>query len=511
MKKQLLPYIIALMVISVVGILGVQWYWIKQSYALQKTLLDEKVESALFQTSQAIGKGEIQWFIRRNTHNFRIDPAISIQRASMRTDTIMHEIREISEGGNVELEEIFVFSDKNIGIDTFHSPENISQITVRQFRSDSLKVEFETRAEVVGDVMSEMIIEEIVEGQPVESRLERINTDSIIKAEMLQAGFEDEFKYAILNAADSSILTGEVHSAPEPLVAQYKVPILTNRGPTHKPELVVYIPEQFNLVLRSIKWQLLLSFLFSSVMIFTFILTLRYILRQKKIQDMKTDFINHMTHEFKTPLATIKVALDAMSHEGMRNNEESFRHLKTIIQKETDRLDEQAEYILRGSILSNKDELKLEDKVDLNKLIRETTNDLSLQINQKEAIVDLELDSNLATLRMDTRLVRFIIGNLIVNALKFNSGQPHIAIKTKEEKENVVLEIEDDGVGMDEQTREKVFQKYFRASVPEAGSSEGYGLGLSFVKYAVERHGGYIEIDSKPNEGSAFRLYFPMK
>jgi two-component system phosphate regulon sensor histidine kinase PhoR len=274
--------------------------------------------------------------------------------------------------------------------------------------------------------------------------------------------------------------------------------------------LITYDMQDF--VLKSVRWVILVALLFTLIIIAAFYLTVRTILTQKKLSEMKTDFINNMTHELRTPLATIAIAVDTLKNEKIIGNREQLLSIGQIIKVENARMNTQVEQILQAAQLDINQVLKDKKPLHMHEVLNKLEDKFSLQVAEKNAHMSYDLKAE-----KDEVLghpVHFVnmISNLFDNALKYSMEDvdPVIKISTKNEKNTIVLTVEDNGIGMSKETISRIFDKFFRAHTGNVHNVKGFGLGLNYTRKMVEAHNGSISVQSELGKGSKFTITIPL-
>ncbi len=256
---------------------------------------------------------------------------------------------------------------------------------------------------------------------------------------------------------------------------------------------------------------LLGSILFTSIIITAFLLTLKTMLSQKKLSEIKSDFINNMTHEFKTPIATIQLATDALKNEKVIHNPDQILYYSGIIKEENRRMNKQVEKILQSAQLE-REEIKLQlRKLDVNMVIQKVAENVALQMQEVGATLTTTLNASNSIIYADEVHFSNIIFNLIDNAIKYSKENPAIEIETNNMGQSLQLKIIDNGIGMSKETTNHIFEKFYRAHTGNLHDVKGFGLGLTYVKKIVDAHGGKINVDSTLGEGTTFTLTFSIK
>jgi len=277
--------------------------------------------------------------------------------------------------------------------------------------------------------------------------------------------------------------------------------------------LIVVIPEIKTLVLQSLKWRIVTSIIFTLIILAAFYLTVRTMLRQKKMGEIKNDFINNMTHEFKTPIATISLAVDAMRNEKVLQDRDKMGYFSSIIKEENQRMNRQVETILKASQLE-KQEVDLNLKpVHVHEIIKDVVDNFTLQLEHKQGKVELLLHAQNDLINADEVHFSNLINNLVDNAVKYSKENvpPHIILSTTSIGKKFSIRIEDNGIGMNRDTVKRIFERFYRAHTGNVHNVKGFGLGLSYVKTVVEAHDGDIKAESTIGKGSTFIIDLPLK
>jgi two-component system, OmpR family, phosphate regulon sensor histidine kinase PhoR len=282
---------------------------------------------------------------------------------------------------------------------------------------------------------------------------------------------------------------------------------------TPNEALTVIVPNFKNLVLRSLRWDFAIAILFTLIIIAAFYLTLRTLLRQKKLSEIKNDFINNMTHEFKTPIATISLAVDALKNEKVMFDKEKMGYFSNIIKEENKRMNRQVETILKASLLDRQEVELLLKPLHVHAVINTVLENFILQLEERQGKVDLLLAAENDLIEADEVHFSNLVNNLIDNAVKYGKENtpPLIKITTGCTRKSFILRIEDNGIGMNRDTVKRIFEKFYRAHTGNVHNVKGFGLGLSYVKTMVDAHHGEIKVDSIIGRGSTFTIELPLK
>jgi len=339
-------------------------------------------------------------------------------------------------------------------------------------------------------------------------QLSNISTEeisNIIGDELERNHINLDFEFAIitsnLNTINSSGFTPEMYNNSFERIL----------SPDGNYVLHLYIIKPKNYILRRTAWMISASVLFTIIIISAFAVTVRTVFRQKQLSEIKSDFINNMTHEFKTPLATISLAVDALGNNKVQSRPDQINYYTGIIKDENKRMHKQVEKILQAAQLDAENlELKLQT-VDAHQVIRNAAANILLLVEDKNGTVEQNLNAKKYFIKADEVHFSNIIANLLDNAVKYSKEKPKIIINTSDNNsKNLTIQIKDNGIGMSKETICHIFEKFYRAHTGNLHNVKGFGLGLSYVKSVVDAHNGKIKVDSNVGKGSTFTLEFPM-
>lgn len=277
--------------------------------------------------------------------------------------------------------------------------------------------------------------------------------------------------------------------------------------------LSIVVPDFTRFAFRQLRWMMAGAILFSLIIIAAFYITIRTLLRQKKLSEIKNDFINNMTHEFKTPISTISLAVDTLKNKKVRQDEEQLNYFSNIIKEENKRMEKHVEKILQAALADRKG-LRLNfAAVHVHEVIRHVLDNFKLQLEEKHARLDVQLKAPADTIKADEIHFTNILSNLVDNAIKYSkkdSKRLHLKITTSGKGSGILIRIEDNGIGMNRETVKRIFEKFYRAHTGNVHDVKGFGLGLSYVKTIVDAHHGKIKAESTLGRGTTFTIELPL-
>ncbi len=315
---------------------------------------------------------------------------------------------------------------------------------------------------------------------------------------------DEHFAVAAGPIQASNIQTGE-KSLYNP---DYRVALFSGEKPT-PGELRVFFPNRSNIILSTLWKNFLGTLVFSLLILSCFAYTINVIWRQKKVSEMKTDFINNMTHEFKTPIATISLATDSIINPGILGHPEKVQRFVNIIKQENKRMNSQVEKVLQMALIDKRDfSLKLVP-INLHEVIQAALENINLRVEKREGSAKAVLDATNPIVEGDLTHVSNMINNLLDNAEKYSAEKPEITISSRNVPNGVEITVQDKGIGMSKEARKQIFDKFYRVSTGNLHDVKGFGLGLSYVKAMMTAHKGQVEVKSELGKGSSFMLTFP--
>jgi two-component system phosphate regulon sensor histidine kinase PhoR len=274
-------------------------------------------------------------------------------------------------------------------------------------------------------------------------------------------------------------------------------------------QMILIVPNFKAIVFKQMKWMIIGSVFFTLMIISAFTVTVYALLRQKKLSEIKNDFINNMTHEFKTPLATISLAVDALRNNKVIEDRTRMEYFSGIIKEENKRMNKHVETILQAALMDRQELQLTKMPVHVHDVIREVVSNYTLQLQEIEGRIELDLNADVDLINADVVHFRNVISNLVDNAVKYSKENLVLKISSQNTGRSLVMRFEDNGIGMSKETVRRIFEKFYRAHTGNLHNVKGFGLGLSYVKTIIDAHEGKIKVDSSPGKGSSFTLEIP--
>ena len=442
--KRILPVIVALITLSLLGIILVQLSWFKNMVKLRQDQLLEKVQTAATEVADDLSRKASS------------SPGLRLSRKPL--------LRLTPDDFDLNLVQ----------------PPTISQYYTPFEVQEKLHIAFEKRG--LKDIKFEFAIS---------------SSSNMYNLEMQSANFLTEYQDEENNKTHFIPIFAEPGSHMEGLVPN--------------EHLILIVPDFNKQVWASLWWSIVVAIIFTLIIVAAFFVTVRTLLRQKKLSEIKSDFINNMTHEFKTPLATISLAVDALRNEKVQQNTEKMQYFSGIIKEENKRMNKHVETILQAALM-DKQELKLEmRRVSVTTLIHSALKNHQLQIQDKNGNIQLKLDAKNDEIIADENHFTNMLSNLFDNAIKYSKEDSLlICVQTYNHGKSICIKIQDNGIGMNKETAKRVFEKFYRAHTGNIHNVKGFGLGMSYVKTVVDVHKGKIKVESTLGKGSCFTVEVPL-
>ncbi len=387
------------------------------------------------------------------------------------------------------------------------SPEEEKNTSVRK-----VKQYFDAGKANKEDVFKDLYQEYREVNIPLNKRVHPQTLDSMLRAELRNLSIFSNYEYKVTSAERDSLIFTRASNRTEFLpYNSYETPLFPKDMIRDAGMLTITFPDKNNIILSNLTAMMGLSGGLLLILIFSFGYTIHSILMQKKISEMKTDFINNMTHEFKTPVATIMIASEALKDPELTTDKKRIDRLANIIYDENVRLGSHIERVLNIAKIE-KGDLKLEHKeVEMNDLLAAIVDSMSLQLQKRNATIELDLKADQPLVMGDELHLSNVIFNLLDNANKYSPENPRIKISTFNSGKNLIIKVADKGIGMNRDQLSKIFDQFYRIPTGNLHDVKGFGLGLSYVNNIVKRLHGTIRVRSEKDAGSEFEISLPLK
>jgi len=527
MKQITLRWIIGLMGLSMIGLISFQLYWIDNLISANEERFQKDVLDALSAVAGKLERQEtINAFKKLNSIS-RVqayDTALGRHKAPQtRTRRILPPKAEFIQQGS---QQVFIIEDSIYGAamevvfsiggaDNYFfqkfnpkpSPEDAlleRDIRIRELESKLAKVSrrYEQTFEVVNELMGSQ--------QPLANRFNPYQLDSLLEKELKSKGIDIAYEYGIFQPRLNQFLFLPRNAQPYDLVSsELKASLFPNDLFGDDSQIAINFPDKQGFLVKKVWFAMASSGVLVLVILFCFGYSIKTIVRQKKLSEMKNDFINNMTHELKTPISTVSLAVEALSDKEIErgNLREKYLH---VIGEENKRLGEQVEKVLQIAAIDRNDFNLKETVLSMKEMMRNAADHILMQVEQRGGRINLVDSSQKDLIRGDEVHITNIIINLLDNANKYSPEAPNITLKADSDDDDFHLSIQDRGIGMTREQQKHIFEKFYRVPTGDLHNVKGFGLGLAYVQKIVATYGGSINVDSELGKGSKFSIKLPL-
>ena len=566
MSKAQMKLIILLMSIASIGLVGFQYYWVNNALRINEENFEQNVYQSLSSAIDQLEKGETSdiflSYLAKDTllqqSLFQKIEPIEVQvrqrpvvrRRPSLTDSMMRQpmptvsqrFRRLVESRGVDLslftdlDNFFSYLTPQIASSIFTPDEMTILLEERERQLQYLNSmesfgrnrngfdqEFIEEYNVPRDALEKIRYtnlkieamnqawEELLEGQKdILERVDTVQVKALIKNHLKERGIDQIFDLAILNDEDQLIPIGKIQDSGK-LNQGIQARLFPSDLLGKENFVLINFPKKRLYILQQIWLPVISSMLFIGIVIFCFIYAIKVIIRQKTLSDIKNDFINNMTHEFKTPIATVSLAVEALQDPDLLNKDSFRNRYIGIIKDENKRLGSQVEKVLQAATLDKKDfKLKIE-LLNIKEILENVKEGFGLQLENKGGNISLNTNLKDPYIEADAFHISHIFNNLLDNAIKYSKNNPVVEIDCWDQNGSIFISVADNGVGMSKDALKKIFDKFYRVPTGNVHDVKGFGLGLAYVKTMLEAHNGEISVSSDLGKGSTFTLKLPKR
>lgn len=530
MDRLRFKFLVILMSLSLLGIILVQWFWINTSYENNEKQFKYTVNQVLANVGNKIQEKEKIEFYRKlqeyiNTTGKKPSKSgfkeiFYIERDSRTNDEIIYTNKVFLE--DYTLNEPFF--DKNSPSSSFknYSAERSTKIFhgenegMENTISNDVHKSFQegknpdeiVKREGDLDIGYELYYHDVVSVYPIEDRLDAAYLEELLTLELVQNGIETHYEYGVFSNGLSTPIASDNFIFEDKNT--YSFAILPDLDNHSKYQLYVSFPNKSKYLYSELLPFILISLLFTAVIITAYYSAISQLRKQRQIAEIKNDFINNMTHEFKTPIATINLALDAIKNPKIISDQEKVMRYTQMIRDENKRMHAQIENILRISKLEKRELDIPKEKTDIHEIVEDAIEHISLIVEDRGGTIDFHLDANRDTVLVNPTHITSVFVNILDNAVKYSPEAPKIEIYTENIKDFIIVKIKDHGQGMSKQAVKRIFEKFYRENTGDLHNVKGHGLGLAYVKQIIDDHNGQVHVESEKGKGSTFFVKLPL-
>ncbi len=509
MKKQLLVLLIVVMSVAMAVFIGIQVYWIKSSLQLRETNFKRNVDDAV--NAALINLETIEFSNRGNLDgilNLTSDTGLCMKKLHKHLDGFDPDTQGIKMAPKISSETSKIAMPEQSPTTIGDADKNLSEELPPSI-SSNISEGAAQRKQIMKNYLNNQSVEQSVE-KDIEKKISVGLLDTLLNQEFSGKGIHLQYEFGIFSPARNKVVlekTGKYHE--ELLFRSFSFQLFSGGALAGRDFLLVYFPQQSENNFKSLWVTMAVSMLLVLVIIAAFSYSVFTIIRQRKLSELKNDFINNMTHEFKTPISTISLACQALSDKDIPRSNEMYNDYIRIIGDENHRLGEMAEKILQTAILEKGNLHLRPEAIDMHSLISDAIHKIAIQIEIRDGVVTQSLKAEHPLIKADKVHLSNVIFNLLDNANKYSPRKPQIMVSTADAENGIYISVHDKGMGISKANLKRVFEKLYRVPTGDVHNVKGFGLGLSYVKFIVEKHGGSIFVESEPGKGSTFTMFLP--
>lgn len=472
MNKRLIVILGMVMALVLLSLITVQINWIRNAYIVKEQQFDQMVHQALNDISNIISREE----------------------------TYQQAVTE--------------FSKQNILNNYFAGKTAISDSTTKN-TIGTASAGAATRQTVSSDedykrqYINEVVTAMMQESPDIEDRLSPNEIEAIANETLLDYGININFEFAVVES-NASYIFKSAQFNPQDIFSIYRVRLYPNDFTSQSNYLDIYFPLKRNFIFRSLAFIGISSGVLTLLIVFTFAFTLYVIFRQKRVSEVKNDFVNNMTHELKTPISTISLASQMLGDTSIPNEAKNLTRISGIISQESKRLGYQVEKVLQIAAIDKGNFTLNVKRMDMHELIETVISNFTIQIESKGGLLIPSLHADTTEAMVDQVHMTNVVSNLLDNAVKYTPNTPEILIETQTINGFLTVKIKDNGMGISKINQKKIFDRFYRVPTGNVHNVKGFGLGLNYVKKIVEMHKGTIEVESEVGKGTSFIFRIPL-
>lgn len=525
MNKLFFRLLVLLMSLSLIGIILVQVYWFNTSFKNNDEQFKIHVKQVISDVADKIQKQETYKFYDKINHIKdstgklpKKDDLLEfyyVQKNPKTNKTIVYSNSIISEDYNISP----TFFDKKFNSEKFKSfsskrvtevynNNSVDNSGISQSLIPDVRIEKSGNLDILDNAIFEISAKDVLSAMPLEERVSVPVLQKLIKKELEEHGVETKFEFGIYsNNLATKIKSNDFKYDKD---ATYSIPVFIDNEGSTKYELLVTFPLKKKFLLSELISITVLSIIFTLIILIAYSSALNQLIRQRQISEIKNDFINNMTHEFKTPIATINLALDAIKNPKIIDDKEKVLRYLQMIKDENKRMHAQVENVLRISKLEKKELDIVKEPHNIHEIIEDAIEHVNLILADREGTIISHFNALRNTVLINDVHFTNVIVNILENAIKYSPNVPEIEICTENIKDMIIIKIKDKGLGMSKAAQKRIFEKFYREHTGDIHNVKGHGLGLSYVKRIVDDHNGQVYVESEKGKGSTFIIKLPL-
>jgi two-component system phosphate regulon sensor histidine kinase PhoR len=487
MNKKLIWIVSIFMGIAMASLILVQAYWIKNAIQVKEKQFDQLIKRSMIDITNDLEKLEVS------------------KISSHLSDPLYADTSNIAPSSLPEAGKGNVMKNDNEPDSLSTASVNREGMNIDLKRKKDLKQWLNNRRAFVDRIIANLYYK----SPKIENRINATEIEGVIRRVLNDSGIDLPFEYAVMRWNNDTAYHSSAYN-PFAAAEYYRVQLFPNDVYASSNYLKLYFPSKEDFLFRSLSYLAISSLLLTLTILFSFTVTVFIMFRQKRLSEIRSDFISNMTHELKTPISTISLASQMLGDKSIPAEMKNMGQISKIISEECRRLGSQVEKVLQTSVF-DKGKLKLRlDEVNIHELITGVLDNFSIQVKSRNGKITSSLKAEDFILQADQVHITNVMSNLLDNAIKYCNRNPEISIETSNKMEFLFISIKDNGIGINRNDQKRIFEKFYRVPTGNIHTVKGFGLGLSYVKMIVEAHHGYVEVESELYEGSTFKIFLPL-
>ncbi|TDD97998.1 sensor histidine kinase [Flavobacterium cellulosilyticum] len=525
MNKFFFKILVLLMSLSLIGIILVQVYWFNTSFKNNDEQFKFQVKQVLGNVASKLQKQEAYSFYDKYNRYKDSTGKIPqkndllefyyVQKDHLTNKTIIYSNSIIAENYNIsstffdkKLDSVKFKSFNSKRVTEVYNNKKIDNPSIQHSQIPDVKIEKSGNLDVLGNAQFEIFFKDIAEAMSLEERVSKATLQKLLQKELVEYGINTSFEFGIYSKGIATKVKSDSFKYNKNLT--YSIPIFADNEGNNKYQLLVSFPHKKKFLLTDLVGITLLSIIFTLIIIIAYSSALNQLIRQRHISEIKSDFINNMTHEFKTPIATINLALDAIKNPKIIDDKEKVLKYLQMIKDENKRMHAQVENVLRISKLEKKELDISKESSNIHEIIEDAIEHVALILEDRQGNINKQFDAVRTVVLVNEVHFINVIVNILENAIKYSPTIPKIEVITENVKDFIIIKIKDNGIGMSKVAQKRIFEMFYREHTGDLHDVKGHGLGLAYVKKIIEDHNGQIYVESEKGKGSTFIIKIPL-
>ena len=525
MNKLFFKILVLLMSLSLIGIILVQVYWFNTSFKNNDEQFKFHVKQVMGNVANKLQQKEAYTFLDRynkykdSTGKVPLKNDLLefyyVQKNHENNTTTVYSSSIVTEDYDIAA----TFFDKKIDSVKFKSfnskrvtevynNNKIDNSSIQQDLVPDVKIEKSGSLDVLDKAQFEIFFKDIASTMPLQERVSKETLQKLLKSELEEYGVNTRFEFGIYSTGLATKVKSDRFKYDKNNT--YSIPVFSDNEGNNKYQLLVSFPQKKKFLLTDLMGITLLSIIFTLIIIIAYTSALNQLIRQRHISEIKSDFINNMTHEFKTPIATINLALDAIKNPKIIEDKEKVLKYLQMIKDENKRMHAQVENVLRISKLEKKELDISKESTNIQEVIEDAIEHVNLILEDRQGTITKHFDAVRTSVLINEVHFINVIVNILENAIKYSPNVPKIDVFTENAKDFVLIKVKDNGIGMSKVAQKRVFEMFYREHTGDLHDVKGHGLGLAYVKKIIDDHNGQIYVESEKGKGSTFIIKIPL-